>query len=78
MVRTKVYCLSIRYRIRSFIEAREPALLAIFDIEVCLNESRYSVDGRECRGVYEGHLYEIDIQGRRQSGKVLLVGMKTQ
>ncbi len=43
VVRTETSCVTVRYRIRSFIEAGKPSLSVI---EVCSNMSRYSADGR--------------------------------
>jgi hypothetical protein len=76
VVRTETSCVTVRYRIRSFIEASKPSLSAI---EVCSNMSRYSTDGR-VYGVYREvpmSPQEIDSQGPGEGEMVKALEMGT-
>jgi len=75
VVRTETSCVTVRYRIRSFIEAGKPSLSVI---KVCSNMSRYSADGRVfgvCREVSRSP-QGIDSQslGGREMAKALEMG----
>jgi len=75
VVHTETSCVTVRYRIRSFIEAGKPWLSII---ELCSNMSRFTADGRvlvyveNCRG----HLRELTgrARGEREMVKALEMG----